>query len=171
MHPVSFAAPWDKSLKTSTSLVSALFLALMFLLPSATGWQWLVKGGMLLLLAGLAAWAPRSFVIDGDRLIVRRFIGRVCISLAGLNDAQLLELGALRGVVRVWGVGGFFGYYGRFLNGFESQTWYVTDRQSCIRLDCAAGIVVISPSDPAACLEALAGPKQAPRSAGCGIIP
>ncbi|MEO8369941.1 MAG: PH domain-containing protein [Candidatus Solibacter sp.] len=155
MHPVSFAAPWDKSLKVSTSLVGALLFSLMFLMPSATTWQWLVKFGLLLLVAGTAAWAPRSYAIDGEQLIVRRFIGSVRISLAGLKSAQLLERSALGDVVRVWAVGGFFGCYGRFLNGLESQTWYVTDRQSCIRLECAAGVVVISPADPAACLAAI----------------
>ncbi len=61
----------------------------------------------------------------------------------------------MQGTARVWAVGGLFGYFGQFLNGTESQDWYVTDLQRCVRLECAAGVVVVSPSDPAAFLAAV----------------
>ena len=156
MTPMAFSARWDKTLRISTLLIGALILSLMVFLPSATWWQWAIKLGVPLLIVGAAAWAPRSFRIESDALIVSRFIGSVRIPLAGLRKARLMDPAELRGAVRIWAVGGFCGYYGKFLSGFESQTWYVTDRQSCVRLDCDAGIVVISPSDPEACLAALA---------------
>jgi hypothetical protein len=155
MNPISFAAPWDKQLKVSSSLVGVLLLTLMILLPSATSWELAIRGGIPLLVAGLAAWSPREYMIDGDALIIKRWIGSVRIPLVGLTKARLMEPAELRGAVRTWAVGGFCGYYGSFLCGFEAQTWYVTDRQRCLRLDCDAGVVVISPSDPASCLAAL----------------
>jgi hypothetical protein len=157
MHPLtaSFAARWDRQLRLSTPLICALILFLVFILPSAQGSVWLIKGALLVTLAGVWAWAPRRYEVGGDGLIIRRWIGSVRIPLSGLKSARFMSPGELRGATRTWAVGCCFGYYGRFLNGLESQRWYVTDRRSCVRLDCTAEVVVISPSNPAACLSAL----------------
>jgi hypothetical protein len=157
MHPltVSFAARWDNQLRLSTLVICALVLSLVFILPSAQGWVWLIKIALLVTVAGVWAWAPRLYRVEGDELIVRRLIGSVRIPLAGLRAARLMSPDELRGATRTWAVGCCFGYFGRFLNGVESQSWYVTDRKSCVRLDCAVGVVVISPSNPRACLSAL----------------
>jgi Bacterial PH domain len=157
MHPLttSFAARWDKQLRLSTPLICALVLSLVFILPSTRGWVWLIKVALLVTVIGVWAWAPRRYKVEGDELIIRRLIGSVRIPLSGLRNARLMSPDELLGATRSWAVGCCFGYFGRFLNGFESQSWYVTDRRSCVRLDCAVGVVIISPSNPAACLSAL----------------
>jgi|ERR1039458_451235 hypothetical protein len=151
----SFAAPWDRQLRISTPLICALIIALVVIVPSPSVALWFVKGAMLVLLFGIFAWAPRAYRIEGNELVVRRWIGSPRIPLSDPSRARLMPPGEVRGATRIWAVGCCFGYYGRFLNGFEHQTWYVTDRQSCVRLDCSAGIVVVSPSSPADFLSAL----------------
>jgi hypothetical protein len=156
MHPetVTFAARWDNRLRISTPLISALVVSVVLILPGQP-WTWLAKGVLVVMLAGIWAWAPKSYRVEQDDLIVKRLAGEVRIPLAGLRNARIMRPDETRGAVRIWAVGGCFGYFGRFLNGLETQTWYVTDTRKCVRLDCVPDTVVISPSDPPAFLSAL----------------
>jgi hypothetical protein len=86
-------------------------------------WVWLVKSVFPFLLAGIWMWAPRTYRIEGDALIVQRRVGGVRIPLRGLHHVRLMNPDELRGAIRIWAVGACFGYFGRFLNGVESQTW------------------------------------------------
>jgi len=153
--PTSFAARWDSQLRVCTLLICTLVIGLALAVPPRITGLWFIRGGLLIMLVGVWAWAPRAYRIDGNELIVRRWIGSIRISLLPLKDARLMPPEELRGAARIWAVGCCFGYYGRFLNGLDPQTWYVTDRQSCVRLDCAGGVVVVSPSRPADFLLAL----------------
>jgi hypothetical protein len=128
---------------------------LVLVVPAGKTATLFVKSGLLVTLVGIWAWAPRAYQLEDRELIVRRWVRAVRIPLSNLNEARLMTAEELRGVTRIWAVGSCFGYYGKFLNGFEHQTWYVTDRQSCVRLECSTGIVVISPSTPADFLSAL----------------
>ena len=47
--------------------------------------------------------------------------------------------------LRVFGIGGLFGYFGRY-NGTEK--WLVTNRHKKVKLETEAGIFVISPEEP-----------------------
>ena len=157
MHPESmtFAAPWDHRLRVYTPLICAVFLSIALILPATTPWLWLIKGILLMTIFSIWAWAPRAYRVERDHLIIKRLIGDVQIPLITLRQARLMKLEETRGAVRVWAVGCCFGYFGRFLNGVETQIWYVTDTQKCIRLDCIPHPVVISPSDPEALISAL----------------
>lgn len=130
-------------------------MALVVFVPSPSTVLWFVKGAMLVLLLGIFAWAPRAYQMEGNELVVRRWIGSARIQLSDACRARLVPPGEVCGTTRIWAVGCCFGYYGKFLNGFEAQTWYVTDRRSLVRLDCSAGIVVVSPSSPGDFLSAL----------------
>lgn len=151
----SFAALWDKRLRVCTPLICAVIVFVVLSLPWGPVWLWLIKGPLLVMIAGIWAWAPRAYRVEGDYLIIRRLIGDVRIPLQGLRQARLMSPEELRGTVQIWAVGCFFGYFGKFLTGVESQIWYVTDTQRCVRLDCPPHIVVISPSDPVAFMSAL----------------
>jgi len=124
-------------------------------LPTGRAWLWLLKGVLLIMLFAIWAWAPRAYRVEREHLIIKRLIGDVRILLRDLRQARLMTPEETRGVARIWGVGCCFGYFGRFLNGVETQIWYVTDTQKCVRLDCPPGIVVISPSDTAAFMSML----------------
>lgn len=164
MHPetVSFAAPWDDRLRLCTPLTAAVLVSAALFLPAGQPWSWLVKGVLIMLVVGLWAWAPRAYRLESGHLVVERLIGDVRIPLINVRHARIMHPDETRRAVRVCAVGGCFGYFGRFLNGMETQTWYVTDTHKCVRLDLASLPVVISPSDPAAFLSAL--PNDLPRN-------
>lgn len=157
MHPMSnvFAAPWDMRLRIWTPLVCTVFVLVVLIAPWRPAFLLAIKGIPVLVTVAVLAYAPKGYRLDHDYLIVKRLIGDLRISLVGLSRARRIMPDELRGAVRNWAVGCFFGYFGRFLVGVENQTWYVTDTQKCVRLDCPAGVFVVSPHDPEAFLSVL----------------
>jgi len=152
---MSFAAKWDRRLRLSTALICIVLISMVLIMPWDPALFVAIKGVLVSMIIGIWAWAPKGYRIINEYLVVKRMIGDVRISLVGLSRARLMIPEELRGTFEIWAVGGFFGYFGRFLNGIEQQTWYVTDREKCVRLDCPAGIFVVSPLDPEAFLSAL----------------
>ncbi|MEO8591920.1 MAG: PH domain-containing protein [Candidatus Solibacter sp.] len=152
---ITFAAPWDNPLRVFTPLICALVLALALFMPATIPLQWVVKGILLMTLLGIWAWAPRAYRMERNHLIVQRLIGDVRIPFTTLRRVRIMSPDETRGAVRIWAVGSCFGYFGRFLNGTETQTWYVTDTEKCIRLECSPHPIVISPADPEALISAL----------------
>jgi len=150
-----FSAPWDSLLKLLTPLVCLLPAAIAVLPPYEPLWTLLLK--LMLVNLGPLCWlfSPRGYSVARGALLIHRPIGTIRIPLTGHEDARLVPASELKGALRTFGVGGCFGYYGRFqLNG-EAQRWYLTDRARAVRLATAAGVLLVSPADPAAFLKAL----------------
>src|ERR1700722_1334501 len=57
------------------------------------------------------AYSPRGYAISGRDLTVKRFIGNVNIPLENMREARRISKEDLRGAMRLFGSGGFFGYY------------------------------------------------------------
>jgi len=150
-----FTAPWDSLLKILTPIVCVLPTAIAMLPPYEPLWTLLLK--MALVNLGPLCWlfSPRGYSIERGVLRIHRPISTLRIPLTGGEEARLVPQAELKGAMRTFGVGGCFGYYGRFqLNG-EAQRWYLTDRSRAVRVVTAAGVLLLSPSDPAAFLKAL----------------
>jgi hypothetical protein len=151
---MNFDAPWDKTLKVTTTLALALLVAVTLIPPYRPEWVLLLKTATLLGVTGLTwMWAPTGYRVEGDQLIVRRNAGEKRIPLQGLKAARLLSKRDLCGSIRTFGSGGLFGYFGKFYStSLGSQTWYVTDRSRVVLLDTAAGKYLVSPDNPEALL-------------------
>ena len=101
--PTSFAARWDSQLRAYTLLICTLVIGLALAVPPRTTSFWFLKGGLLIMLVGVWAWAPRAYRIDGNDLIVRRWVGCIRISLLALKDARLMPPGRYGGPWRQTG--------------------------------------------------------------------
>ena len=125
-QPLLFDAPWDQRLTILTTLVGAI------LIGAATSLTWValarspspIARAVLFLSAGIsmgvfllgAGLSPRSYGIEGGRLIIHRWIGSIEIPMAAVRSAEPLDPVQIAGSLRTLGSGGFFGYYGRFRN-------------------------------------------------------
>ncbi len=116
-----FGAPWDQPL-----LLSTVFLLAVILLSAIAGFSTAARGelrgaaaAVAVIAGGIAtgAWAlaPRGFEIGGGALRILRngWVG-TDIPLADVRSAAVLAPDALRGAIRLVGVGGLFGSYGLF---------------------------------------------------------
>jgi hypothetical protein len=116
-----FNAPWDRPL-----LLSTVALLAVILFTAIAGTSTAVQAGMrgvalaVAVAAGgtaILAWAlaPRAFEIgDGALRILRTGWLRTSIPLRDIRSAGELEPDALRGSLRLLGIGGLFGTYGLF---------------------------------------------------------
>jgi hypothetical protein len=116
-----FTAPWDRPL-----LLSTVFLLAVILFTATAGFSTAARVDMrgiaaaVAVFAGgtaVAAWAlaPRGFEIGGGALRILRngWLG-TAIPLSDVRSAGVIAPDALRGSIRLVGVGGLFGSYGIF---------------------------------------------------------
>jgi hypothetical protein len=119
-----YKASLDKTAILITSLVTLIFGALIvfnFSLPLAIFLILIYLICMLL--------KPLSYEITQDELIIRRLIKSVRINRNDIKSLELIEKATLSGTIRTFGVGGLFGWYGKFANfQLGAMTWYVTRR-------------------------------------------
>jgi len=156
-----FEAPWGRTLK----LVSALAVAVCFGITASLGpvissagpasihfW-----GGLLpvIILALAALFTVRGYRICGDSLQVERLFWRTCVRLEGLEEAHPTRV-ALNRSVRLFGNSGLFGFTGLFrhpeLGVFRA---FVTDWEHALVLRWPDRLLVVSPDEPEAFMDAL----------------
>lgn len=152
-------ASLDKTAIIITNLVTLLFGALIvfnFVLPLA----------ILLLIIYLLCMLlkPLSYEISEDELVIHRLIKSVRINRSDIESLELKEKSDLKGTIRIFGVGGLFGWYGKFANSqLGNMTWYVTRRDKpvlIIKKDSKK--ILISPDEAEAFVTEFKGIKPMP---------
>lgn len=107
-----------------------------------------------LVLAGIGIYcrmlAPRRFEFDREEFRIVRPAGTVRIPLKEIDSVDEVPREALRGLIRTFGVGGLFGYFGRFYNDtLGDLRMYATRRNGLVMVVTLDGIKrIISPADP-----------------------
>ena len=154
-----FKAPLDNLAKGVTIVISILF-------PVIIGIQFYFNAlgpvipictavGLLLIYFITYVYRPIHYQILEDKLIIHRPILDVKIDSKEIRSVELLDNDALRSTIRVVGVGGLFGYYGKFANKkLGMMTWYATRRDNAVLVTTTADKkIIITPDDPAKFVE------------------
>jgi hypothetical protein len=158
-----FGAPWDRQLLTSTIALLAVIAV-----TAIAG----VSGALKANLRGIAlavsvfsggiaigawAFAPRSFAIgDGMLRILRNGWPSTKIPLDTIRTVSLLDPDALRGSLKLLGMGGLFGYYGLFRSPvLGSYRLHATRAGGLVLVRTERRTVVLTPDPPDGFVEAL----------------
>ena len=138
------AAPLDLRAKLLTIFVIGLLLVIGRGDPAVL----LILVGLVLL--ATAVVGIRGYRLTKDELHVRHYGWSQQWSLRDLSDVNVRP-GVLSGSIRTIGIGGFFGYIGRFRSSLLGDYQaYVTDSSRTVVLRFKDATLVISPDDPAA---------------------
>jgi hypothetical protein len=88
----------------------------------------------LLLIYGISyAFRPADYVLTKSTLTIHRPIKDIIINRKEIDSIELLNKDQLACTIRTFGVGGLFGYYGKFANTkLGRMTWYATRRDKMI---------------------------------------
>jgi len=139
----SYATSYDSASKIISIGAIAVFAIILIVTRNA-----LVGIIEFCVLALAYAYSPRSYVVSGSSLLIKRLIGSVRVPLEGVRELRTGTADDFRGCIRLWGSGGLFGYYGWFRTARLGKCrWYVTNRRDCVILATDEGTVVLSPSD------------------------
>jgi hypothetical protein len=137
-----FGAPWSPRLKAFT----AAFLVLMAVVFVVTPMPARLLPPAIVGLTAL--FSVRGYTVRPRELLVRRLGWSTRIPLAGLESARA-EPNATLGSIRVFGIGGAFGFIGRFRSAnLGSYRAYVTDPAYCVVLELGDETIVVTPDSP-----------------------
>jgi hypothetical protein len=151
-----YKASLDKTAIIITNVVTLLFGTLIvfnFILPLA----------IILMIIYLICLLlkPLSYEITEDKLIIRRLIKSVHMNRSDIESLELIDKAELSGTIRTFGVGGLFGWYGKFANSkLGDMTWYITRRDKPVLIIKKDGKkILISPNEAEAFVKEYKGIK------------
>lgn len=115
---------------------------------------------VLLLVIYLSSYLfhPQGYIVTKDAIIIKRTISPVTIVRSNILSAEQVDDNSLSGSIRLFGVGGLFGYFGKFSNRkLGTMTWYATRRNSNVVLIITTDHkkFIVTPDGPAAFVQAL----------------
>lgn len=137
---MTFQASLDKLAKGISVAITVLFaiiICLPFFLPNNNeeGIAVAVYTSVILVVIYLVTlgYRPIHYAVTTDELIVHRWFKDVIIEKANIQSIEAIDRKKIKGSLRVFGVGGLFGYFGKFTNDtIGSMTWYATRRDNII---------------------------------------
>jgi len=150
-----FTASSDRLVKTITIAITFLFAFCLAqyvsLFAAGTRYNFIVPI-LLIIIPYILCYLYRStgYQLTADQLIIHRPYKNKIIQRTQIRKAELLEKGALKWTVRVFGNGGLFGYSGKFTNTrIGVMTWYATRTNNMVLLRMHDGRkIVITPDNP-----------------------
>ena len=105
---------------------------------------------LLLIYFGTFSFRPISYKLTDDKLIIHRPLSDIKIIRAEIQNVEQLDKEKLSWSFRVFGVGGLFGYWGKFSNTkLGSMTWYATRRNNAVLVTTIYNKkIILTPNEP-----------------------
>lgn len=109
-----------------------------------------------IILVGTYLFSVTGYTVEADRVIINRLLYNATIKRSDIAESRVLTDEEMKWSIRTFGVGGLFGYLGKFTNSnIGSMTWYATRRGNYILLVAGGKKIVLTPDDPQAFIAAL----------------
>ncbi len=151
------------AISVAVLVLFALIAALMFYPPTSPGEAKAVIILLMLLTVYASAYlfSPLAYEITADAVVIHRPIRNVLIPLHTITSVEPAGRDRLKNAIRTFGVGGLFGYYGKFLNrAIGNMTWYATRRDQGVLLTTRDNQkILLTPDDPDRFIRMLGRPK------------
>ena len=145
----------DNLAKVVTIVITILFAAIIvgqFSLINDNGKSVPIFTTILLSLIyfGTFSFRPISYKLTDSKLIVHRPLSDIKIDRTEIKSVEQLDKAKLSWAVRIFGVGGLFGYWGKFSNTkIGSMTWYATRRNNAVLVTTIYNKkIVLTPNEP-----------------------
>ena len=99
---------------------------------------------------GTFSFRPICYKLTNDKLIIHRPLTDIKIHRTEIKSVERIDKGKLSWAVRIFGVGGLFGYWGKFSNTkLGSMTWYATRRNNAVMVTTIYNKkIVLTPNEP-----------------------
>jgi len=141
-----------KGITISVSILFTFIIAGQFLLVKNVGQAVSVCTALSLLVVYVTAFAfrPIHYILTQDTLKIHRLFSDVTIPTDQINTIEVLDKNAIGWTIRTFGVGGLFGYYGKFANVKLGQmTWYATRKDKAVLVSTIDNRkIILTPDEP-----------------------
>ena len=145
----------DKSAKIITIAVTIFFACIVVAQISTiktTGSSPAIFATAALLLTyfGTFSFRPVSYELNDNKLVIHRPLRNVNIPQDTIASVEQIDKASLSWSIRVWAVGGLFGYWGLFTNRkFGSMTWYATRKNNAVLIKTIyRRHIILTPDEP-----------------------
>lgn len=152
---MKFKTTLDNLAKGVTAFVTILFasviVAQLFMLSEAFNYTSVITMIVMIVIYLIVfLYRPISYEITESMVCINRPLLDIKIQINDIKSVEILEDSRLRGVVRLFGVGGLFGYWGKFYSSkIGTMTWYATRRDQAILITTTEDKkIVLTPDDP-----------------------
>ena len=159
---MKFAASLDKTAIVLTVLVTIVFAVIIggqyaIIADAGRAVPIYTTVGCLLIYGLAFAFRPAGYVVTADEVIISRPLWDVHIKRADIRRVAALPARDLSASIRLFGVGGLFGYYGKYTNSALGRTtWYATRRDTPVLVETADNKkFILTPNDPNSFAKAL----------------
>lgn len=157
-------ASLDKAARIISAAVAGLFaliIVLQVFLFSPTDPKIIavmVSSLLVIVYAGAFLYRPLSYVVNDQELVVNRPINNIRIPLHDITSVEVVNRQQLHQSIRTFGVGGLFGYYGKFYHrAFGPMTWYATRRDTGVMITTRDNRkILLTPDEPESIRQLLA---------------
>ena len=152
---MTYKTSLDNLAKVVTIVITILFAAIIvgqFSLINDNGKSVPIFTTILLSLIyfGTFSFRPISYKLTDNKLIVHRPLSDIKIDRTEIKSVEQLDKAKLSWAVRIFGVGGLFGYWGKFSNTkIGSMTWYATRRNNAVLVTTIHNKkIILTPNEP-----------------------
>lgn len=106
--------------------------------------------GLIILLVITFGFSPKAYAIEDGQLIIFRPFHRKFYLTTEMKSVSVVDKKDMSRSIRVFGVGGLFGYFGLFRNSrYGTMIWYATRRDQFVVIERNNGrTIVLTPDDP-----------------------
>lgn len=152
---MKFKTTLDKLAKVVTAVVTILFasviVAQLVMLAEAFNYTSVITMiVMIVIYLIVLLFRPISYEITESMVCINRPLFDINFPINEIKSVEILEESRLSGVVRLFGVGGLFGYWGKFYSSkIGTMTWYATRRDQAILITTKEDKkIVLTPDEP-----------------------
>ena len=149
LYGVVYKASLDWSAKLVTAFVTVLFVSILVSFPMSISF-----GFTFVLLTTIYVFCylyrPLEYVVGADKIIIKRPFRDKEIAITTIKDVYAIKKNSMGWMMKTFGNGGLFGFYGEFRSGrYGQMTWYATRRSNYVMLETTEHEkIVLTPDDP-----------------------
>ena len=94
-------------------------------------------------------YSPIKYELTDRQLIINRPVKNITINFTDISEVRSIDSSELSGTIRTFGVGGLFGYFGKYYNSTVGKmNWYTTQMRNRILIQMnTCEKIIISPDD------------------------
>jgi hypothetical protein len=117
------------------------------MIPSAV---YIMPLSLIIILVLTYGYSPKGYAFEDRQLVIYRPFQNKFYATEDMLTVSLVDRTELKNSLRVFGVGGLFGYFGLFRNSrYGTMIWYATRRDQFVVIERSNGkTIVLTPDDP-----------------------